>query len=1194
MDTRPAACVMTADSMRGIHLKLVNVMIRKQQSSRVASGTYRVPLIVIGLGMLAWSPLGCDQTPVTPPKSEQVSHTETVDENRTPPPSNDHIEFLRQMNVAKAHLENGKYAEAIEGFTQALVQRPGSGPADRNLARALIFSGESDAAIERLDSIQSREPDSAAAAYLIGVAFNRQSKFDRAIPHFEHAARLDASTAAIRYQLAQAYDAAGRPDDAVAQLRQAVRLDPQHTAAQYRLAMHARTSGDMEEYRQRIRNFARLRDLYGDPMGTPLALEACVHTKAEPAMSDRLADRRAPTQQIQVQFVDATKQAFAGSTDGTAATFAILELDDHGQYTFFVVGRDNSLSLMVMSPTGAFERKAIDARLPDGFDPQQCIVGNFIDRAADPQAGDDAPVRFADVLVVGKRGVRLLQRVGAVEFQDVTRGSGLTGLTGNAARWVDYEYDGDLDLAVAGDRGLEVWQNNGDGRFQQVTSDVGIAEAPNGHDISAIDLDSNGGVDLIMARGATPTLVYENQRAGLFAAMSDPPGPWPAARRVLANDLNNDGEPDVLLVGNDKATILFGRSAVRQQLDQSGLDLADGVLFDYDNDGWLDFCGVGRNPTEPDAGAIKVWRNGGADSWTEVTTELGMDGLTMSAAQQVIAADIDADGDSDLLVRTVHGRLRFIRNMGGHVNGQLKLRLVSAVISHGGVGAHVEIRNGDYWVARSVPQSCPIEIGLQGHAALDSVQTVWTDGTVDSRVNVTPTKDPMTIVVFKKTLTGSCPYLFAWDGSRFRFVTDLVGSGATGLSLARNVLWQPDPYEIVSIGDGDQFPPVDGQFTINVTSELREVAYFDHLRLIAVDHPRSWEIHPTDKFMLPPFADSQLWALDNPIPLARATDHEGRDQTDVLRAVDGEFTPPGKPLPPPARGMCEPASIALDFRSIDTSRPLVLALTGWLAFGDASSNIALSQDPTAHVVWPTLEVQTSDGQWTVVDVNVGMPAGKTKTILCDLSDKLPHGASRLRLTTTFEIHWDRVALFERRDLDTSQIHELAFDRARLDWRGFSDLAFRDPGHPMTPDFDDVSDQPPWRTTLEGWCTRYGDVRELIAQDDGMIVILNGGDAMTLSSPAAALPSLPQDLVRSFFLSSVGWNREDNANTVGGDRVQPLPREPTMSGAQDNDPMTDWRVRYNTRWVPRDQFDPGRKTGHEDLQQTLPQGVLALP
>ena len=59
-----------------------------------------------------------------------------------------------------------------------------------------------------------------------------------------------------------------------------------------------------------------------------------------------------------------------------------------------------------------------------------------------------------------------------------------------------------------------------------------------------------------------------------------------------------------------------------------------------------------------------------------------------------------------------------------------------------------------------------------------------------------------------------------------------------------------------------------------------------------------------------------------------------------------------------------------------------------------------------------------------MDVTVGAPAGKTKTILVDLEGKLEAGTRRLRLTEAFEIHWDRIALMEKETerADKDHIH----------------------------------------------------------------------------------------------------------------------------------------------------------------------------
>jgi hypothetical protein len=222
---------------------------------------------------------------------------------------------------------------------------------------------------------------------------------------------------------------------------------------------------------------------------------------------------------------------------------------------------------------------------------------------------------------------------------------------------------------------------------------------------------------------------------------------------------------------------------------------------------------------------------------------------------------------------------------------------------------------------------------------------------------------------------------------------------------------------------------------------------------------------------------------------------------------------------------------------------------------------------------PILEVETSAGDWITLNVSMGLPAGKTKTILCDLRNRLPSGARRLRLTTTYQVRWDRIVLAQYQDLDTTRVQRLRFDGAQLEWRGFSEIKSRAEGHPSTPDYGNVSDQPPWYTAVKGWYTRYGDVASLIAQPDDKLVLLNGGDVLTLHADAAKLTPIPRGMVRTFLLSSVGWDKEGDPNTVGGDQVEPLPGNAHPASASASDDEDDWRRRYNTRRVSPVHFHP---------------------
>jgi hypothetical protein len=250
---------------------------------------------------------------------------------------------------------------------------------------------------------------------------------------------------------------------------------------------------------------------------------------------------------------------------------------------------------------------------------------------------------------------------------------------------------------------------------------------------------------------------------------------------------------------------------------------------------------------------------------------------------------------------------------------------------------------------------------------------------------------------------------------------------------------------------------------------------------------------------------------------------------------------------------------------------LVLSLTGYIEFGTASTLIGQSQRADIVELWPELEVRSSDGVWQPVDVFVGLPGGKARDLVMELDGKLPEGADRLRLTTTFQLYWDRAALFEHVPLPDDARLEIRPASADLHWRGFSDLAFRAPGQPRRPDYDVVTQTPPWRVNLTGWCTRYGDVLPLLLEEDGKIIVLASGDEMLLRLPATDLPPVPEGSQRTLMWRSVGYNKEADPNNAGAGHVWPLGPD-TTSGRTDAEEDA-WRLEWNTRWLPPDVFAP---------------------
>jgi hypothetical protein len=586
------------------------------------------------------------------------------------------------------------------------------------------------------------------------------------------------------------------------------------------------------------------------------------------------------------------------------------------------------------------------------------------------------------------------------------------------------------------------------------------------------------------------------------------------------------------------------------------------TLLDYDNDGWLDVLASGEG--------LRVWRNRGQAGFEETTHALGLDELVRGHVASVSLADFDRDGATDLLLTTAEQKLQLLLNRGANRNKQLKVQLAGTKSNASGLGTLIEVNAGALRLSRRV-SALPIEIGVGQTAQLDTLSIRWFSFNLPiSDVKV----DPLTLLALTEIeiKDGSCPYLYAWDGKHFRFVTDLLGAAPVGLPIAEGHYIEADPQEYVWLGEEQMFPPRRGSLQLQVTEELREVLYLDEAKLVAVDHPPGTEVQTTGKLRPgKPFPAPELITLHRRHPLLRATRHDGLDVTAALQDADGNRMSPVRLRVPQRRGLAEPYSVTLDFGPLPVERPLVLALTGWLQFGGGMANVSASLDPDLPFPFPTLEVELEHGGWRPVDVVVGAPAGKTKTIVVDLSGRLPSGSRRLRLSQAFEIHWDRIALFERREVSDTTIHSLAASKTDLHWRGFSGLADLPWTVPLTPIYEVVRAAPFWRITPSGWCTRYGPVDELLQQRDNAFALLNGGDELSLSFAVDQLPPKAPGATRDFFFYSVGWDKDSDFHVARGTTVEPLPwhgMDDQRHGQEARPAFASDRMmeRYNTRWV----------------------------
>jgi hypothetical protein len=384
-------------------------------------------------------------------------------------------------------------------------------------------------------------------------------------------------------------------------------------------------------------------------------------------------------------------------------------------------------------------------------------------------------------------------------------------------------------------------------------------------------------------------------------------------------------------------------------------------------------------------------------------------------------------------------------------------------------------------------------------------------------------------------LKGSCPFLYAYDGTHWNFVTDALGRSPAGLLYDGVHQAAADTREWLVIS-GAKAKPVGGEVLLDFTEELWETVYFDFARLEAIDHPSGVEIVPDEKMVPPPFPSKAIYTISRPLT-PRATDDRGRDRTDEIARQDGRYL--AGLAPTRYQGIVEPHALVLELPEARRARRVMLYLTGWIFYSDTSINVSLSQGGGTKPSGPVLEVPDGRGGWKVAIPAMGYPAGKTKTMPVDLSGLLNPDDPRVRIRTNLAIYWDRIAYTVDEEPAPIEISEAPLASARLFFRGFSRMTREFPDGPQVFVHDDVDTVPKW-ADMAGLYTRTGDVRELLNAVDDRYVVMKSGDAVRLAFDASGLPPLLPGWSRDWLIVLDGWDKDADKNTVAGQTVEPLP------------------------------------------------------
>jgi hypothetical protein len=325
-----------------------------------------------------------------------------------------------------------------------------------------------------------------------------------------------------------------------------------------------------------------------------------------------------------------------------------------------------------------------------------------------------------------------------------------------------------------------LYRNEGEGRFTDVSAEAGVqvrnpnTEVPMAKTmgVAPLDLDEDGWTDIIVANDTVQNFVFRNTGRGRFEEIGATAGlafdslgnargamgidtGWFRNDRCLGVAIGNfANEMTALYVAETDALSFFDAALATGLGPPTRLSLTFGVLFlDYDLDGRLDILSANGHleedinkvqPTQFYAQPPKLFWNCGPEQSTEFlpveSDKVGPDLGERIVGRGSAYADIDGDGDLDVLLTASGGPPRLLRNdqkLGHH---WLQLRLVGPAPNRDAYGATVRLFVAGQVLRRDVNPSrsymsqsdTVLSFGLGTAASIDKVEIRWPDGSLQT------------------------------------------------------------------------------------------------------------------------------------------------------------------------------------------------------------------------------------------------------------------------------------------------------------------------------------------------------------------------------------------------------------------------------------------------------------------------------